>query len=350
MNEIERYVGKVCRTVGGSADLRRHLREELLAHLEEAVDAKVSEGLSREEAVKVAIDDFGDLESIEKELERVHGRSLLGVVVAKAMQWKERTMKSTWKWSFAASFVLAATLAAQMAFFFFFAVKVMPCVREMASSWNREPMASVKGIVALTAFIGANLHIIIALFLTSWLLFEWRCRSERKPFIRNIIGSSLVLALTCLNGYMVVVLFVDTMQTHLYIQAEGETVIRNSYAESILLREDLSRAMKERDWRLVSRTAADLRNNLGSLSYKRQSAAIIAVESQRDRVADIHESVESLANMADRLAVRAGAPRVFQGSPAEKEAEMRTDAVQIYEQFEKEWLNLEALTVGGESG
>ena len=106
METIERYLDHVCGSLGGSSSLRRHLREELREHLTEAMDSHVAAGLSPEEAAAKAVEAFGSPATVSEELGIVYGRRLLAVVVEKAMAWKERTMKTGWKWSFVAHLAL----------------------------------------------------------------------------------------------------------------------------------------------------------------------------------------------------------------------------------------------------
>ena len=99
MNELERYLDQVCPSLRVSSSLRRHLREELKEHLTEAIEANVAEGLSQEDAAARAIAAFGPPAMVGEGLEAVYGRRLFSVVIEKAMEWKEKTMKTGWKWT-----------------------------------------------------------------------------------------------------------------------------------------------------------------------------------------------------------------------------------------------------------
>ncbi len=99
MDKLEHYLDQVCRSVGGSRALRQHIRQELREHLRDAAAEHRAAGLSAEEALARALADFGGPEQVRSELEATHGHRLMAVVVEKAMQWKEATMKTKWLWT-----------------------------------------------------------------------------------------------------------------------------------------------------------------------------------------------------------------------------------------------------------
>src|SRR5205823_4108950 len=99
MDKLEQYLDRVCRSIGGPRSLRQHVRQELREHLRDAVAEHRAAGLSEEEALDRALADFGGPEEVRSELEATHGHRLLPVVIDKAMQWKERTMKAKWLWT-----------------------------------------------------------------------------------------------------------------------------------------------------------------------------------------------------------------------------------------------------------
>ena len=64
MNDIDRYLDQACHQITGPDSLRAHLRKELKEHLEEAIDAMVAEGMTRDDATVKAIEDLGAPEAI----------------------------------------------------------------------------------------------------------------------------------------------------------------------------------------------------------------------------------------------------------------------------------------------
>ena len=61
MNEIDRYLDRVCGGLRGSASLRGHIRGELREHLLAAVESRRAAGATEDEAVAQAIEDFGEV-------------------------------------------------------------------------------------------------------------------------------------------------------------------------------------------------------------------------------------------------------------------------------------------------
>lgn len=68
MNEIESYIGRLFQGIPESTR-KEEVRMEITQNLNEKVADLVAQGLSREEAVKKAVDDFGDIDDLKEELE-----------------------------------------------------------------------------------------------------------------------------------------------------------------------------------------------------------------------------------------------------------------------------------------
>src|SRR5262249_34781262 len=98
MDKLEHYLDQVCRSIGGPRSLRQHVRQELREHLLDAVAGHKAAGLPEELALDRALEEFGGPEQVRSELEATHGHRLMPVVIDKAMQWKEKTMRAKWLW------------------------------------------------------------------------------------------------------------------------------------------------------------------------------------------------------------------------------------------------------------
>ena len=94
MDKLEQYLDQVCRGIGGPWSLRQHVRQELREHLLDAAAEHRTAGLSEAEALDRALEDFGGPEQVRLELEATHGHRLLPVVIDKALEWKEKTMRA----------------------------------------------------------------------------------------------------------------------------------------------------------------------------------------------------------------------------------------------------------------
>src|SRR5688500_13202648 len=126
MDQLEHYLDQVCRSIGGPRSLRQHVRQELREHLRDAAAEHRSAGLSEEESLARALEDFGGPEQVRSELEATHGHRLLPVVIDKAMHWKEITMKAKWLWTSWAYVALAGTIVLEVLWITFAVVMLVP--------------------------------------------------------------------------------------------------------------------------------------------------------------------------------------------------------------------------------
>src|SRR6187431_1839320 len=110
MDKIDLYLDQVCRGIAGPRSLRQHIRQELREHLLDAVAVHRAAGLSEEQAIARALDDFGGPEEVRGEMETLHGHRLLTTVVDKSLEWKEKTMKARWLWTTLAHLTLATLI------------------------------------------------------------------------------------------------------------------------------------------------------------------------------------------------------------------------------------------------
>src|SRR5207253_7305197 len=126
MDKLEQYLDQVCRSIGGPRSLRQHIRQELGEHLRDAVAEHRAAGMSEPEAIDRALADFGGPEQVRAELEATHGHRLLPVVIDKAMQWKEKTMRSKWLWTTWAYLAVAGVIVLQVAWITFSVIFLVP--------------------------------------------------------------------------------------------------------------------------------------------------------------------------------------------------------------------------------
>src|SRR4029079_927528 len=126
MDALERYLDQVCRSIGGPRSLRRHVRQELHEHLLDAAAQHQQDGMSAEDALERAIAEFGSPQDMRTELAAAHGQRMLSVVIDKAMQWKEKTMRAQWVWTTWATAAIVVTLALEVLFITFTDLFIVP--------------------------------------------------------------------------------------------------------------------------------------------------------------------------------------------------------------------------------
>jgi hypothetical protein len=200
MDKIEHYLDQVCRSIGGPRSLRQHIRQELREHLRDAVAEHRAAGMSEPEAIDRALADFGGPEQVRAELEATHGHRLLPVVIDKAMQWKEKTMKAKWLWMTWAHLMLVLVIALEVLTLTFATMFLVPRLEKiMANGLIVPAVFEESGAEWIPRFLrGLNeagehtTWIILGVVLVGG-LFEWRVRSENKSFIRlSILGTAAV--------------------------------------------------------------------------------------------------------------------------------------------------------------
>jgi hypothetical protein len=205
MDKLEHYLDQVCRSVGGPRSLRQHIRQELREHLRDAAAEHRAAGLSEDDALARALADFGGPKQVRSELEATHGhRLLMAMVVDKAMQWKETTMKAKWLWTTWAYLTTAGVVALELFFSWFVVTFELPKMQKLRADGiiRLYGEASDPAVSWMFSFLDRlqwtwnTLAWWIVLGLAAlWGLFEWRVRGENKPFMRLAALGTLALAM-----------------------------------------------------------------------------------------------------------------------------------------------------------
>ena len=125
MEKLEQYLDQVCRTIGGPVAMREHVRQELREHLLDAIAQHKAAGLSEDDAIRKALEEFGKPDEVRSELEAAHGQRTMWLI-DKAMQWKEMTMRAKWLWTTWAYLGLLAVIALESLFITFIVMMIVP--------------------------------------------------------------------------------------------------------------------------------------------------------------------------------------------------------------------------------
>ncbi|HBI46019.1 MAG TPA: hypothetical protein DDY78_24660 [Planctomycetales bacterium] len=275
MDNLEHYLDQVCRSVGGPRSLRQHIRQELREHLRDAAAEHRAAGLSEEEALTRALADFGGPEQVRSELEATHGHRLMAVVVDKAMQWKETTMKAKWLWTTWAYLTTVGVVAMELLFSWYVVTFELPKMQKLRTDGmlplSGETMDST--ITWTISFLNGLQWTwntlawwIILVLAALWGLFEWRVRGENKPFMRLAALGTAALAMT-----VVAVITAGSIELPFLIQLRGMGQISTSSAIRRMATIDqsvgaLDQAMHQKDWRAAQENADRASKAITSLS------------------------------------------------------------------------------------
>jgi hypothetical protein len=203
MDKLEQYLDHVCRTIGGPRSLRQHVKQELREHLLDAAAEHRRGGLSESEALERALADFGGPDQVRSELEATHGHRVLAVVIEKAMQWKEQTMRAKWVWTTWAHLAIVVVIALNVLFFAFIDTMCLPKLRKIQSdgflnlNLGTDPIVMwLDSSLRWLAWFGDQATWCLLAAIGLWGLFEWRVRGENKSLVRLSALGTIAVALT----------------------------------------------------------------------------------------------------------------------------------------------------------
>ena len=210
MDKLEHYLDQVCRSIGGPRALRQHVRQELREHLLDAVAQHKAAGLPEAAALYQALEEFGRPEEVRSELEATHGQRMLAVVIDKAMQWKERTMRAKWLWMTWTYLAVVLVIVLEVFFIAFNVLFILPKYQKLTSDGiidrgiiHEQGMAWMPRFLHGLSSMGNYTMQLLLLAVAAWGLLEWRVKSENKPFIRlSVLGTAAV-------GLMVVAMLME---------------------------------------------------------------------------------------------------------------------------------------------
>jgi hypothetical protein len=216
MDKLEHYLDQVCRSIGGPRSLRQHVRQELREHLRDAAAEHRATGLSAEQALDRALEDFGGPEQVRSELEATHGHRLMPVVIDKAIEWKEMTMKAKWLWMTWAHLAVMSVIALEVLWISFATIFLVPKFQKlMADGMIDSRELHDQAVSWMPAFLngvqtvgGRYTTWLVLLSAVAWGVFEWRVRSENKSFMRlsalGTVAAALMVVGMLMAGSLVI--------------------------------------------------------------------------------------------------------------------------------------------------
>jgi hypothetical protein len=296
MDKLEHYLDQVCRGIGGPRELRQHVRQELREHLLDAAAEYRTAGLSPDEALNRALADFGGPEQVRSELEATHGHRLMAVMIDRAMQWKEKTMKAKWLWMTWAYLATMAVIALDVFFLTFCGLFLLPKLQRIRSDgWlDYEPQMREGVMRWLSSFldwlhwVGNHATLLLMTAALGWGLFEWRVRSENKPFMRlSFLGTAavgLTLALGITLGALVLPFmmgFPPLVRMQQPVAVEQIDIIDSSIKA-------VEQALPKKDWKEMQEQTSRVSRAMARLEY-----SLPALRSQGVTFDDLREHLKS---------------------------------------------------------
>lgn len=204
MEKLEQYLDHICRHLGGSRSMRSHVRQELREHLLDAVTEHRASGMSEDAAIEQAIKEFGQSDEVRTEMEAAHGHQrMMAVVIDKALDWKEKTMRARWLWTTWALLATGIVIALQILFITFMVLLIVPKFQKLMQEGMVDPaVLDEQNVGWIATFLNEVQYVtnhyttFIAIgALLLWGLFEWRISSEHKAFIRLSVFGMIAIGL-----------------------------------------------------------------------------------------------------------------------------------------------------------
>jgi hypothetical protein len=226
--------------------------------------------------------DFGGPEEVRLGLEETHGHRLLPVVIDKAMQWKERTMRAKWLWTTWAHLAMAVVIVLNVIWLTFANIYLVPKFQKLMRVGTIDAaILEDTGITWMASFLEALSNAVGRY--TTWLLlaatvvcglFEWRVRSENKSFIRLSVWGTVAVGLMVLG-----ILTAGSLVIPYQLAAPATGRLARPFAMQQLASIDtslsaLEQALAKKNWDSIQEHA-----NQASLAVNRLVAAAPAIYS-----------------------------------------------------------------------
>jgi hypothetical protein len=302
MDKLEAYLDQVCRGIAGPRSLRQHIRQELREHLTDAVAEHRAAGLSDQAALDRALEDFGGPEQVRSELEATHGHRVMAVIIDKAMQWKENTMKAKWLWTTWAHLMLMLIIAVELIFITMAMIFIVPKFQQMVQEgWiggeqreARDMIGLSRGVIGVAGlFCDYGLWVLIAIA-AIWVLFEWKAKGGNKPFIRlSALGTAALglLVMVVLTSAALVLPMIMTIPSIVSRPPEVMVDWQVETLDSSIA--SLEEARKWGDWGAIVQDASRAERAAGILANIGAAAPVIASADRQARIDELRSRLRT---------------------------------------------------------
>jgi hypothetical protein len=306
MERLERYLDQVCRSIGGPKALRHHVRQELREHLLDAVAEHKAAGMPEQEALERALLEFGQPEEVRSELEATHGHRVMAVVIDKALQWKEMTMRTKWLWTTWAYLAVVLLIALELFSVWFNVIFLIPKYQKLRRDGIIDPAIDEEAgvgwmtrfVTGLSDFTGHYTTWLLLAAAAAWGLFEWRVKSENKSFIRLALLGTVAVALM-----VVFMLTTGTQIIQFYLGAPAMGRIARPWAVEQVGAVDasisgLEQALAKKDWDAMREQAEQASKGMNLLS----AAPVVRSLAGRNESPALDEMLTDLQQAKETLA------------------------------------------------
>jgi hypothetical protein len=315
MDKVEAYLDRVCRGIAGPRALRAHVRQELREHLEDAAARHVAAGMPEDEAMDLALEEFGGPDEVRAELEATHGHRWMTVVIDQAMAWKERTMRARWLWTTWAHAGLLLTIAVELLTVAGVVIFLLPKYREVVTFWRAYTLGIEPPIIPWSihymdrvALVCSYWPWVAAAVAAGWVVFERGVKGENKALIRLAKLGSVAVAL----GVAVMLMMLAMVIPFLILVPTPAGMMRVADHEMERVGRDVrdmaAEAARE-NWAAVARNAQDADESLARLHGAQMYVFLQCEVPVADREAALAAAREALARVEQEAARGPGGVR-----------------------------------------
>jgi hypothetical protein len=218
------------------------------------------------------------------------------------MEWKEKTMKTEWKWNFAAQFGLVSIIALAACFIGAAFMFISPVVQDSYADLGRR----------VPDYLIALLGVAEGIYGTTWIwvialagvigLFEWKCRSKNKALIRTVIGVGASLVSVALAFWVAAAIVVPLVQVQRpVVDNQSESVVIHKVISAHESYEQLAQAIENDNWPVANVSATELRDAYRILRDMGKAVVVLAGENQWQSFGDIRRLMVEIADFSDEL-------------------------------------------------
>ncbi len=282
--------------------MRQHVRQELAEHLRDAVAEHRGAGLSEEQALERALADFGGPDQVRSELEATHGHRLMAVVIDKAIEWKEKTMKAKWLWTSWAHGMLGAVIGLEILFITFNVIFIIPKFQKLMLDGIIDPsIAEEEGIGwfvnylhTLSEVAGGHTIWFIIVPAVLWGLFEWRVTSEHKVFMRLAALGTVAVALLVVIVLMGMALVVSFTMGAPALGRIARPWVAEQVSTIDTSVQALEESLKQKNWQAMPEQAEQARAAAARLTVGPAPSALVR-DNDNAKIRNMREQLRGLS-------------------------------------------------------
>jgi len=251
---------------------------------------------------------------MRSELVAAHGERIMAVVINKAIEWKELTMRAKWLWTSWIYTGLALVIVLEVMFITCTMLFIVPKFKQLVRDGLLDLEVQNELVSWMIAFLnnlssmtGSYTTLLVVLAVLAWGLFEWRVRGENKSFMRmSALGTAAVglMLVVWLTAASLLILFC------LGVPATGK--LARSFALDRVSQLDssvkaLEQTLGNENWDAVQRHSAQAAEALSELTIPASALPALATRNGLPTVEELRAHAKRAAEVLSKVQQASGA-------------------------------------------